>query len=166
MWCCTSRDRFQRKINEILKEWPNVFGTAGDIEVAGYTGYNRDSTDHDKTLWRVLKICRKHKIKHRQMPFQDYKHPLFGEIVSRHGILPHPYELIMLMQMLHPKLKRKSFLGTMNYVSKYSVTSEIWEPLRRLVLVKSRWTWNNTYKEIYDTTKILRKKDMCMKFYD
>ena len=41
-----------------------------------------DSRDSDETLRRVLKICRKYKIKHRQMPLQVYKHSfLWGDSV-------------------------------------------------------------------------------------
>ena len=39
--------RFQRKIDEIFKELPNVFGIADDILVVGY---NKDNTGHDAIL--------------------------------------------------------------------------------------------------------------------
>ena len=48
------KDMFQRKIDEIYKGLPNVFGTA-DILVVGYDG---DGKDHDDTLKKVLQICR------------------------------------------------------------------------------------------------------------
>ena len=38
---------FQRKIDEIFKDIPNVFGTADDILVAGYVP---DGNNHDKTI--------------------------------------------------------------------------------------------------------------------
>ena len=60
----------------------------------------------------------------------------------------------------------QSFLGIMNYLSKYSsVTSQMCEPLRRLTSVKLEWTWNKTYQELYETVKIVIKKDVCMKFF-
>ena len=40
-------DMFQRKINEIYKDLPNVFGIADDILVVGY---EPDSKDHDETV--------------------------------------------------------------------------------------------------------------------
>ena len=42
-------DMFQRKIDEIFKDWPNVFGNADDILVVGY---DSDGKDHDDTLWK------------------------------------------------------------------------------------------------------------------
>ena len=38
---------FQRKIDEILKDVPNVFGITDDILVAGYEA---DGRDHDETV--------------------------------------------------------------------------------------------------------------------
>ena len=40
-------DMFQRKIDKIFKELPNVFGIADDILVVGYEA---DGKDHDETL--------------------------------------------------------------------------------------------------------------------
>ena len=50
-----AQDIFQRKIDEIFKNMPNVFGVVDDILVAGYEA---DGKDHDPTVWRVLQICR------------------------------------------------------------------------------------------------------------
>ena len=51
---------FQRKIDEIFKDMPNVFSIADDILVAGYEA---DGKDHDKTVWRVLQRCRQVNLK-------------------------------------------------------------------------------------------------------
>ena len=40
-------DMFQRKIDEIFKDLPNVFGIADDILAVGY---DDDGKDHDDTL--------------------------------------------------------------------------------------------------------------------
>ena len=53
-------DVFQRKIDKILKEIPNVFSIADDILVVGYEANGKD---HDETLQRVLKICRQVNLK-------------------------------------------------------------------------------------------------------
>ena len=45
---------FQRKIDEIFKDLPNVFSIADGILVAGYEA---DGKDHDKTVLRVLQRC-------------------------------------------------------------------------------------------------------------
>ena len=45
-------DMFQRKIDEIFNDMPNVFGIEDDILVIGY---KKDGADHDKAVYSVLK---------------------------------------------------------------------------------------------------------------
>ena len=66
-----SGDMFQCKIDEIFIDIPNVFGIADDILVIGY---DKDRTDHDKTVYKVLRWCQdvhlklnKDKFRHRCM---------------------------------------------------------------------------------------------------
>ena len=47
-------DMFQCKNNKIFNDMPNVFGFADDILVIGY---DKDGTDHDEAVYRVLKQC-------------------------------------------------------------------------------------------------------------
>ena len=67
---------FQRKMDEIFKDLPNVFGIADDILVLGY---DVDGKDHDHTLWRVLADMQtgKSKTKQWQMSFQMHISPTF-----------------------------------------------------------------------------------------
>ena len=71
-------DMFQRKIDEIFKDMPNVFGIADDILVAGYEA---DGRDHDKTVQRVLQRCRKNKCH-----FRCTSVPFFWEVTSQNGV--------------------------------------------------------------------------------
>ena len=68
-------DMFQRKIDEIFKDLPNVFSIADNILVAGY---KTDCKDHDETVQRVLQRCRQVnlKIKQRKVSFQVYISPI------------------------------------------------------------------------------------------
>ena len=45
---------FQCKIDEIFHDMPNVFAIADDILVIGY---DKDGTDHDKVVYKVLRWC-------------------------------------------------------------------------------------------------------------
>ena len=47
-------DMFQCKIDEIFNDMPNVFGIADNILVIGY---NKDGTDHDEAVYKLLKWC-------------------------------------------------------------------------------------------------------------
>ena len=53
-------DMFQRKIDEIFNDMPNVFGITDDILVVGYED---DGRDHDEAVQKVLQRCRKDKLK-------------------------------------------------------------------------------------------------------
>ena len=48
-------DMFQhKKMNEMFKDIPNVFGIAEDIFIVGY---DADGRFHEKTLRQVMEIC-------------------------------------------------------------------------------------------------------------
>ena len=47
-------DMFQRKIDKICNDIPNVFGIVDDILVIGY---DKDRADHDKAVYNVLHWC-------------------------------------------------------------------------------------------------------------
>ena len=62
-----------------FKELSNVFGIADDILVVGYKA---DDKDYDKTLKRLLQICRQVN--------RCTSVPFFGEVISLHGAKPDP----------------------------------------------------------------------------
>ena len=51
LWSGAGGDMFQRKINEIFNDIPNIFGMADDILVIGY---DKDGAHHDKAVYNVL----------------------------------------------------------------------------------------------------------------
>ena len=147
---------------------PNVFGIADDILVIGY---DKDITDHDKAVYSVLKWCQdiNLKLNKDKCHFRCTSIPFFGEVVSREGIKPDPQKIRALTKMPVPKNKRElqSFLGIVNYLSKFSLgTAEVCKPLRKLTSSKTTWTWNASYQQLFDKAKSLIKTKVCMKFYD
>ena len=48
------QNRHLFKIDKLFNDMPNVFGIADDILVIGY---NKDGTDHDEAVYKVLKQC-------------------------------------------------------------------------------------------------------------
>ena len=55
--------------------------------------------------------------------------PFFGEMISHQGVRPDPSQIQALNDMPPPKTKKElqSFLGIVNYLSKFSlVTAEVW----------------------------------------
>ena len=51
---------FQKKIDELFHDIPNIFGIAADILIAGY---DTDGRDHDERLGKVLCTCKQVNLK-------------------------------------------------------------------------------------------------------
>ena len=93
---------FQCKIDETFNDIPNVFGIADDILVIGY---DKDGTDHDKTVNRVLKQCQdvNLKLNKEKCHFRSTAIPFFGKVVSRDGMQPDPRKISPLTEMPCPQ---------------------------------------------------------------
>ena len=65
------------------------------------------------------------------------------------------------------KKEMQSFLGIINYLGKFSLsTAEVCKPLRKLSSARNDWTWNSTCQILYGGLKSIIKKDASMKFYN
>ena len=159
---------FQCKINETFNDIPNVFGIADDILVIGY---EKDGTDHNETVNKVLKCCRdlNLKLNKEKCHFRCTALPFFSEVVSRDGMQPDPRKISALTETPTPKNKKElqAYLGIINYLSKFSPDMvEVCKPLRKLTSSKAMWTWDASYQQRFEKAKTLIKVEMCMKFYD
>ena len=76
---------FQR-IGEIFKELPTVIGIADDVLIIGY---DDDGTGHNRTVFRVLQICRKNP-KLKTIQLYIHQCPFFREIIFRYGVQLDP----------------------------------------------------------------------------
>ena len=55
----------------------------------------------------------------------------------------------------------------MKYLGKiFPSMAEVYDPLRKLTLSKSEWTWNTTYQNLYKRAKNIIKKNSTMSFYN
>ena len=108
---------FQRKIDQIFNDMPNVYGIADDILVIGY---DEDGADHDEAVSSVLKQCQdvNLKLNKDKCYFRCMSMTFFGKVVSREGIQPDLQKVRALTKMPPPKNKRElqAFLGIINYL--------------------------------------------------
>ena len=153
---------FQHKINEIFNDMPNVFGIADDILVIVY---DKDGTDHDEAVYKVLRWCYdvNLKLNKDKCHFRCMSIPFFSEVVSRQGIQPDSQKIKALAKMPAPKNKKElqTFLGIINYLSKFSPDiSEVCKPLRRLMSSKAMWTLDASYQQQFEKAKSLIKVEM------
>ena len=112
---------------------PNVLSNAEDILIASFDDQGRD---HDATLDKVLRISRKVNVKLNKDKclFRCPGIPFFVEIISQQGVSPDFRKVQTLTGMPPPKSKKElqSFLGILNYLSKYlPATAEVCEPCKK-----------------------------------
>ena len=144
---------FQRKIDRLFSDIPNVLGIADDILIASFEA---DGKQHDASLEKVLWRCIQANLKlnREKCLFRQTCISFLHEVISRHSMNPDMANVKALADMPPPKTKRqlKSFLDIVTYLSKFSpITAAICKPLRRLTSVNAAWMWNTSYKEIYET---------------
>ena len=122
---------FQRKIDDIFNDMPNVFGIVDDILVVGYED---DGRDHNETAQKVPQRCRKVNLKLNKdrCHFRCTSVLFFEEVILQNGVKPDPQKIKVLMEMppLNNKKELQAFLGIINYLSKFSPsTASVCEPL-------------------------------------
>ena len=100
------------------------------------------------------------------MPFQMHLSPIFGDVISGHGMKPDPQKLKALMEMSSKTEKvLHAFLGIINYFSKFSPsTADISESLKKLTSARMEWTWNAIFQKIFDKAKPIIKEAACLNF--
>ena len=95
--------------------------------------------------------------------------PFFGEVILRNGVQPDPQKISALMEMSSPITKEEIqvFLGTINYLDKFSLsTVAACKPLcKSWQQAGQMWTWDASYQAIYDKAKLLINTNAYMKFY-
>ena len=69
---------FQHKIDEVFNDIPSVFDIADDILVIGY---DKDGTDHNRTVYKVLRCCQdvNLKLNKDKCHFRCTSIPFFGD---------------------------------------------------------------------------------------
>ena len=117
-----------------------------------------------KYFEEILQVCKQvnFKLNKDKCLFGCTSSASFGEIISLQGVSPDTRKVQALTDMSPPKTKRElqSFLGIINYLSKFSpMTAEICEPLQKLTSVKADWTWNRMNQYLYNRTKKIIMND-------
>lgn len=160
-------DIFQQKMDEILDGISNVVNIADDVIVFGY---DEDGSDHDQAVEALMKRAKEKNIKFGQAKckFRVTAVPFFGELISRYGVKPDPRKVEAISAMNAPADKGQllSFLGHLNFLSKFSpAMAELIKPLRELTSTKNEFTWNESYQDIFIKAKRLISKDAKLQFY-
>ena len=114
-------------------------------------GYNKDGTDHDEEVYKVLRQCQdvNLKLNKEKMSLQVYINTILWGSSVKTGCPTQPQKVRALTEMPAPKYKKElhAFLGIINYLTKFSPgILEACKPLRKLTSSKVTWMLNASYQ--------------------
>ena len=99
-----------------------VTGIADDMVIAG-----RDEMEHDRNFLTFMEKCMENNLtlNSEKVQFKQTQVSFYGYCWSKHGISPDPKKIQALKHLDFPPDKEtmRSFLGMINYLSKYSALS-------------------------------------------
>ena len=136
-------DIFQRKLNQYFGKIDNVIIIADDIMVDGNQQNHRD---HDIALTNLLETARRSNshLNYDKLQYTATEVDFFGETYTTDGHNPAQSKISAITEMLPPTCKKQgqSFIGMINYLSKFSARLlELAEPIRELSKDKVPFNW-------------------------
>ena len=147
-------DAFQHKLDQCFGQIPNVIVIADDVMVVGKLQNHRD---HDQALTTLLGIAKTCNMRCNYDKLQ-YKQEVefFGETYTVNGCKPAQSKVKAIIDMpsLTSKKQVQSFIGMVNYLSKFSAyLSEHAEPIRELSKEKIPFNWGPEHQETFKLVK-------------
>ena len=146
---------FQRKLDQHFGQIEQVIVIADDIMVVGNQGNHRD---HDVALTNLLEIARKSNIhlNYDKLAYKKTKVEFFGEMYTTDGCKPAQSKVTAIVEMPLPTSKKQvqSFIGMVNYLSKFSARlSELADPIRELCKDKVPFNWGPEHQAAFKQMK-------------
>ena len=122
MGTVVAQDIFQSKLDSIFIGMEVVTRIADDMVIAG-----RDKMEHDRNFLAFMEKCMRNNLtlNSEKIQFKQSQVSFYGHCWSTHGISPDPKKIQALTNMEFPPDKEamRSFLGMINYLSRYSALS-------------------------------------------
>ena len=144
-----ARDVFQCKLDQCFGKIDQLIVTADDIMVVDKKQNHRD---HDVTLSTLLETARKCNVKlnYNKLQYKKTEVDFFGKTYTTDGCKPAQSKVPAIVEMQATTCKKqvKSFIGMVNYLSKFLVRlSELVEPIRELSKDKVSLNWGPEHQE-------------------
>ena len=135
-------DVFQCKLDQCFGQIPNVIVIAEEIMVVRKMQNHRD---HNQTLTTLLHTVRKCNVRlnYDKLQYKQTEVEFFGETYTVDGHKPVQSKVKAIVDMPLPTYKKQvqSFIGMVNYLSKFSAhLSDLAEPIRELS--KEKWFYS------------------------
>ena len=157
---------FQRKLDDIYRDIPNVTGIADDILVYGAT-----QEEHDTALRRMLEATKENNVSlnSEKLQFRKTSVEFYGHTLTSEGIKPATEKLDTIKNLKTPSNSKElhTILGMITYLNRYSPKlAELTAPLRQLLKKEVHFRWEPHHDEAL--TKI--KEELCsskiLSYYD
>ena len=161
-------DVFQRKLDTIFGDLPQVACTADDIIVVGYS---EDHSDHDKAFTKLLHTAQRNNVKlnYEKLQYKKTQVDFFGETYTTDGCKPSSDKVKAIADMPQPVSKKElqSFIGMVNYLGKFTPRlSELAECLCDLICVNVPFQWGPEHSEAFTSIKQEIIQAPVLKYYD
>ena len=147
---------FQRMLHECLGKLKQVIIIADDIMVVGY---KPDHSDHDQAFTCLLQTTQKCNVKliYDKLQYKKDEVHFFGETytTSSHKPVKSKVSPITATPPTTKEEQFQSFIGMINYLFKFSVTSlsELAEPIRELSKDKVPFNWGPDHQQAFTQMK-------------
>ena len=122
MGTVVAQDIFQSKLDSIFIGMEGVTGIAHDMVITGI-----DEMEHDRNFLAFMEKCMSNNLtlNLEKIQFKQSHVSFYGHCWSKHGISPDPKKIWALthMEFSPDKETMRTFLGMINYFSRYSALS-------------------------------------------
>ena len=144
-----ARDVFQCKLDQCFGMIKQVIIIADDIMILGKQQNHRD---HDVALTTLLENARKCNVRlsFGKLQYKKMEVDFFGEIYTTSGCKPTQSKVSAITELPAQTCNKQvqSFIGMVNYLSKFSVRlSELAEPIRELSKDKGPFNWGPEHQD-------------------
>ena len=159
-------DIFQQKLDQCFSHWKNVIVIADDIIVI-----RKNQREHNLALTTLLDTARECNVRlnYDKLQYKKTEVDFFRETYTIGGCKPTQNKESAINTMLEPSSKKEvqSFMGMINYLSKFSVRlSELSEPIQELSKERVPFNWGPEHKEAFDVIKKELVKVPILAYYN
>ena len=152
-------DIFQCKLDQCFGQIKTVIVIPDDIMIVGKKAHHNDHDQGVTTLLETARMFNVH-LNYDKLQYKMQEVDLFGETYTMNRCKPAQAKVCVITEMPPPTCKKQaqSFIGMINYLSKFSVRlSELVEPIREFSKEKVPFNWGSEHQEAFT----MMKKEDC-----
>ena len=166
MGTVVAQDIFQSKLDSIFIGMEGVTGIADDMVIAG-----RGEMEHDRNFLAFMEKCISNNLtlNLEKIQFKQSQVSFYGHCWSKHGISSDPKKIQALnyMELRPDKETMRSFLGMINYLSRYSALSaHLAAPLSALTHQAADYKPSKVHFENFNRLKVEISNMKALPYFD